>query len=94
MMKCLHNESIIHRNLSIDNVSIDENFEPKLSGFKLTKIIKNNINMTMAIGEPLYMAPEIFMDGDDTYGFTVDVYAYGMILYRMFTEKIDLHNNT
>jgi serine/threonine protein kinase len=31
------------------------------------------------------MAPELHM-GDDDYGFPVDVYAYGMLLYVMLTD--------
>lgn len=54
MMKCMHNESIIHRNLDIDNVLIDEKHEPKFSGFKLAKIVENGINMTMYVGSPVH----------------------------------------
>lgn len=35
------------------------------------------------------MAPETYMDGDYGYGTSVDVYSYGMLLYKMFSDKID-----
>lgn len=82
----------MHRNLDIDNVLIDENFEPKLCGFKYAKNVGNGLYMTMAIGSPLYMAPEIFLDGDEYYTFSADVFAYGMILYRMFSTKLEFAN--
>ena len=92
IMNCMHKHIIMHRNLDIDNVLIDENFEPKLCGFKFAKEFENRLNMTMAIGSPLYMAPETFLDVDEECTFSVDVFAYGMILDRMFTTKLEFAN--
>jgi serine/threonine protein kinase len=47
----------------------------------------------MAIGSPLYMAPELFVDDfGDKYGLPVDVYAYGVVVYGIISanEKMTL----
>lgn len=43
------------------------------------------------IGTPLYMAPELFDDDEDDddiqYDATLDVYAFGMMVYEIVTDK-------
>lgn len=49
---------------------------------------KKEPQMTMAIGTPIAMAPELFMDGEECYTVSVDVYAYAFLLYKMFTTSL------
>ena len=49
--------------------------------FVLSKYVTYPLDMTMNIGTPISMAPELFMDGEDTYSFPIDVYAYGILLF-------------
>lgn len=87
-MKRVHEKNIVHRDLKLENVFLDDNLEPRIADFGLAKVIMNDIDMTMAIGTPYIMAPDIFMDGDETYGLPVDVYAFAFLMYKMFTNLI------
>jgi serine/threonine protein kinase len=85
-MAQVHRHNAIHRDLKPGNIFLDENWEIRIADFGLAKIVTNGVKMTMAIGSPMFMAPETF-DDVDTYGLSVDVYAYGMFLYSMFTNQ-------
>jgi serine/threonine protein kinase len=52
-----------------------------------------DLSTTKATGTALYMAPELFDDDHDSYGFVVDVYAFAITLYSMFLPPADLNNN-
>jgi serine/threonine protein kinase len=95
-MRCLHSVGILHRDLKSDNIMLNEDLHPQIGDFSLAKMMNNGaerdinrIEMTMNIGTPLYMAPERYSDEErhvvGAYGFAVDVYAYGMILYELVT---------
>jgi serine/threonine protein kinase len=84
----LHSKNIIHREVKPSSVLLDSHFYPYLSNFHFAKIISPDkaVRMTSGIGTPLFMAPELLVGSDD-YGFPVDVYAYGMMLYIILTES-------
>jgi serine/threonine protein kinase len=88
-LKYVHSLQLMHRDLKLENVLLNNNFEPVICDFGLSAIVQAGRNQTMNIGTPLYMAPELFGDDfGDQYGFPVDIYAYGICLIRMF--KLDL----
>lgn len=87
-MKHVHQQNVIHRDLKHQNVFLDENLEPRIADFGLAKVVMNKVDMTMAVGTPFYMAPELFMDGDETYDVSVDVYAFAFIIYKMFSIEV------
>jgi serine/threonine protein kinase len=83
-MAQIHKRSVIHRDLKPSHVLFDANWEIRIGGFGMSRTI--SIKMTMAIGIPMFMAPELG-DGDGEYSFPVDVYAFGVLLYRFFTDQ-------
>lgn len=84
----LHSKNIMYRDLKIQNVLLDENLYPKLTDFGLsTFFTEESESHTMAIGTPIAMAPELFMDGDGHYTPYIDSYAYSMILYQLIVKK-------
>lgn len=76
-MEFLHSKNIIHRHLKSDNIYLDEDLNPKISGF---------CSKTMPFTDsPIYLAPEII--SSHQYSKEGDVYAFGIIAYEIFTNK-------
>lgn len=93
IMRQLHSKNIISRSLKIQNIFLNEQNEPVICDFHDFKSIENAPDMKMAIGTPYCMAPELFMDESETYSLPVDVYAYGILLYKMFAPKLQFADN-
>ncbi|OHT05404.1 hypothetical protein TRFO_26887 [Tritrichomonas foetus] len=86
----VHQQHIFHRDLKTENIILDEEFHPRICDFGISKLVeeKNNeiITMTMNVGTPIYMAPEVFDTGQSHAHYTekVDVFSYAYVLYEMF----------
>jgi serine/threonine protein kinase len=81
-MAYLHSKQIIHRDLKPENVFLDDNWEPVIADFGLSKFWAGNVDGTAGLGSALFMAPEI---ADRTrYDLSVDVYSFAVLLYTMF----------
>jgi serine/threonine protein kinase len=90
-MAKIHQFGAIHRDLKPSNVFLDDNSEPRVADFGLARMITNAVNMTMTVGSPLFMAPELYADSEDeSYTNKIDVYAFAVLLYQMFTKKIEM----
>lgn len=81
-MAYLHSIKIVHRDLKPQNVFLNENFEPVIADFGLSRLYA--LDMTTCLGTPLYMAPELW--SVDGYSGAVDVYAYAILLYTLFSN--------
>lgn len=84
VMSYLHQNNIVHRDLKPDNVFLDENYYPVLSGLGSSRIY-NEMKMTSKIGTPYFMAPEIFSDEEDKITKKIDVYSFAITLLSIFT---------
>ena len=90
-MKKIHQLDLIHRDLKVANVFLDDNLEPQIADFGLAKEFIDTRN-TLNVGTPFAMAPEIFMGTE--YDKSVDVYAFGFFMYNMFTTDIQFEVGT
>jgi polo-like kinase 1 len=83
----LHDNSIIHRDLKLDNVFLDETLNVKVGDFGLATRLNNPFaTRTEQCGTLQYMAPEVV--GQRRYSFSVDIWSMGVILYQLLVGKL------
>jgi serine/threonine protein kinase len=90
-MQYVHGSNIIHRDLKLANVLLNKDCEPCICDFGLAKYLAAEAAQTMNVGTPLCMAPELFdQGGENLYTDKIDVYAYGVMIYQMFSDNLRL----
>jgi serine/threonine protein kinase len=77
--------NIIHRDIKPENIFISDNGDFKLGDFGIARTIEKSSSELTKTGTYNYMAPEVFR-GDD-YGFSVDIYSLGVVLYRLLNKN-------
>lgn len=81
---CLHERSIIYRDLKPENVILDEERHAVLTDFGLSKEGVFSDNNRTFCGSLAYLAPEILRR--QGHGRMVDLYGLGTLLYALFTR--------
>lgn len=83
-----HEQGVIHRDLKPLNVLLADESTPKVTDFGLAKLTEGSVHTVegTVMGSPHYMSPEQ-ADGRPVDQRT-DVYALGVILYRMLTGRV------
>lgn len=81
MIEYLHHNNVIHRDIKPENLLLDKNGYLKLTGFDNSK--KCPERTYTICGTPEYMAPETILGKG--HGKEVDWWAFGILLYEMFT---------
>lgn len=76
----LHSKNIIHRDIKLENLLLDESRTLKIIDFGFSMCIKNDQRINNFCGTPTYMAPEI-VSKKEYYGPPIDVWALGVLLY-------------
>jgi len=77
-----HSKNIVHRDLKLENILLDESRNIKIIDFGFSIAIPYDKKLSIFCGTPSYMAPEI-VDKKDYFGPPVDVWALGIVLYVM-----------
>lgn len=76
--------NIIHRDIKIDNVFINEFGSFKLGDFGISKQLEKTQSAVSQKGTNMYMAPEVFRG--EHYDQTVDIYSLGIMMYRLLND--------
>ena len=82
--------SIIHRDLSSNNVLISKGMEAKIADLGTIRLLNPNRNspMSMAPGTQDFMPPEVLVnDPDMTYGKELDVFSFGCVMLHTFSQQ-------
>lgn len=77
--------NIIHRDIKPENIFVSDNGNFKLGDFGIARTIEKSSADLTKTGTYTYMAPEVFR-GED-YGFSVDIYSLGIVLYRLINKN-------
>ncbi|CAB3383428.1 Hypothetical predicted protein [Cloeon dipterum] len=82
----LHERNIIHRDLKLGNLFLNDNLQVKLGDFGLATIVefKGERKKTLC-GTPNYIAPEVL--NKVGHSFEVDVWSIGCILYTLLVGR-------
>lgn len=76
--------NIIHRDIKIDNVFINQFGSFKLGDFGISKQLEKTRSAVSQKGTNMYMAPEVFKG--ESYNHTVDIYSLGILMYRLLNN--------
>lgn len=83
----MHSRLVIHRDLKLGNVFIDNGMNLKIGDFGLAARLEQKRQRRNTIcGTPNYIAPELLV-GNHEHTFSVDIWALGIILYAMLFTK-------
>lgn len=86
-LEYLHKHRIIHRDLKLGNLFINENMELKLGDFGLAaKLDFDGERKRTICGTPNYIAPEV-LEGKSGHSYEVDVWSLGVIIYTLIVGK-------
>eukprot|EP00742_Colponemidia_sp_Colp-10_P004662 GILJ01004973.1.p1 GENE.GILJ01004973.1~~GILJ01004973.1.p1 ORF type:complete len:817 (+),score=151.65 GILJ01004973.1:177-2627(+) len=77
-----HSRSVIHRDIKLENVLLDEFGDVKLADFGVSAVCKVGKKLLEHCGTPSYIAPEIILDRGYE-GLPVDVWSMGVVLFAM-----------
>lgn len=96
-MEYIIKQNIIHRDLKPANVlMIHADVTSPRPCCKITDFgtARSSFDpqMTVGIGTPIFMAPELFTVHPPSYTQASDVYAYGMSLYQLLSNKVPFHD--
>ena len=94
-LESAHRESIVHRDIKPSNILLDGDGKPMLADFGLARMLEESAGLTgsnLALGTPEYMAPEqaLGLPADQR----SDLYALGVILYRMLLGQTPFRAGT
>lgn len=77
----LHDKGIMHRDLKLENILVDDRGFLKIIDYGLAKTLKENKLSKTFCGTPEYLCPEMVLhQGHD---FAVDWWALGILIYEM-----------
>ncbi|KAE8657366.1 putative aminomethyltransferase [Hibiscus syriacus] len=84
---------IVHRNISVEKVLIDQQFNPLIADSGLHKILADDIvYSTLKVSASMgYLAPEYITTGRFTE--KTDVFAFGVIILQILSGKLQLTNS-
>eukprot|EP00899_Mesostigma_viride_P029324 jgi/Mesvir1/9577/Mv16477-RA.1 len=82
-----HANYVLHRDLKLENVLLDEQGEVKLVDFGLSTFLQPAARMNTFCGTPAYASPEV-LTGSASLGPECDIWSLGVMLYTLMTAAM------
>lgn len=89
----IHQQNIIHRDVKLDNILVDEANRCKICDFGVSRQIDPKEMINEQCGTPAYLAPEIIKD-EGYKGFGVDIWSLGVLLFCLLTGHMPFKAST
>ncbi|WUR04795.1 serine/threonine-protein kinase [Vairimorpha necatrix] len=83
----IHNNSIVHRDLKIENILLDENDNIKIIDFGLSNFYDNKMLLNTFCGSLYFAAPEL-LKGNRYCGPEIDIWSLGVILFVLLNGSV------
>ena len=102
-LSAAHKLNVVHRDLKPENVLLlpreDGRRLVKILDFGIAKVLEDSLltgltSSGVALGTPAYVAPEQLPGRIDRIGPTTDLYALGVIMYRLLTGRLPYWGDT
>ena len=92
-LRYIHRQGIIHRDIKLDNILIDEAFHCKICDFGVSRYMKPHELVNEQCGTPAYLAPEIVLEMGYK-GFGADIWSLGVLLFCILTGGMPFKAST
>ncbi len=89
----IHCRSILHRDIKLDNLLLDEDMSVKICDFGVSRIIGKCQLIKEQCGTPAYLAPEIIINKGYS-GYNSDIWSLGIVLYAMLCGTVPYRGNS
>ena len=99
-LNAIHSERVIHRDIKPSNIFLTKDKMAKVGDFGISKCLNFTFEkaLTMNLGTPLYIAPEMCDEDEDGkgkgYTSKVDMWSFGVTLYEMIMLETPFKANT
>jgi len=87
-LEFMHKRNVIYRDLKLENILLDMDGHIRLSDFGLSACVKGDNDRVKSLsGTPSYLAPEIIIDRDIGHGKSVDIWAFGIVMFILLLHE-------